>query len=59
MAKKVEDVNINEKTFCNKNKTNRKESIQKLNLQDKEKVLTVAKNILNDHKYAFEVLAEW
>ena len=58
MAKKVEDVNINEKTFCNKNKTNRKESIQKLNLQDKEKVLTVAKNILNDHKYAFEVLAE-
>ena len=58
MAKKVEDVNINEKTFCNENKTNRKESIQKLNLQDKEKVLTVAKNILNDHKYAFEVLAE-
>lgn len=58
MTKKVDKVNIVEKSLCKGSETNKKESIHKQNSKDKEKVLNVAKNILKDHKYAFEVLAE-
>lgn len=58
MTQKDDKINIVEKSLCKERKTNKKESIHKQNSKDKEKVLNVAKNILKDHKYAFEVLAE-
>ncbi len=48
---------ISKNTSTDKN--NIKENTTKLTKKNKEKILQVAKNIAIDHKYAFEVLAEW
>ena len=49
--------NVGNNTSVDKN--NIEEKTTERTKKDKEKVLQVAKNIIKDHKYAFEVLAEW